>query len=149
MTIAPLRHYVALSIAQRHFGVAVDSVRNVVGPQRLSAVPLAPRIVAGALSHRGRIVTAIDLRQRLGLDERDPGDSWMGLIVAHEGALYGLLADTVDTVLAIDPSRLEPLAPMLDPRWRSAASAIYRAADTTTVILEIGSLLDPVMAEAA
>jgi len=155
----PPRHYVVMSVADRQFAMPVDHVRDALGPQRLSAVPLAPRIVAGALSHRGRIVTAIDLRRCLGFADRDPEGGWMGLIVAHQGALYGLIVDSVDTVLASDPHQLESPSAALDLRWRPVAGGLIRPGDKTAgdktagdkaiVILEIGSLLDPVMAEAS
>ncbi len=153
-----------MSVADRQFALAVDHVRDALGPQRLSTVPLAPRIVAGALSHRGRIVTAIDLRRCLGFPDRDPAGGWMGLIVAHQGALYGLIVDSVDTVLAVDPQRLERPSARLEPRGRPLAAGLLRPGDKTAgdkteddktadgktiVILEIGSLLDPVMAEAS
>jgi len=161
---ASLRHHVIMSVADRQFAIPVDHVRDALGPQRLSAVPLAPRIVAGALSHRGRIVTAIDLRRCLGFPDRDPSGGWMGLIVAHQGALYGLIVDSVDTVLAIDPQQLERPSARLGSRRHPMAGGLVRpgdktaddkttadktAGDKTIAILEIGSLLDPVMAEAS
>jgi purine-binding chemotaxis protein CheW len=44
----------------------------------LTPVPLAPAGVASPMSLRGEIVTAIDLRTRLGLAPREPvrGDAW-------------------------------------------------------------------------
>ena len=55
------------------FGMRLERVRDVFVPRGLSRVPLAPPEVAGLLNLRGRIVTAIDLRRRLGVDEiHDP-----------------------------------------------------------------------------
>ena len=63
------------------FGLRLERVRDVFVPRGLSQVPLAPPEVAGLLNLRGRIVTAIDLRRRLGLPPREDG----GAPVAVEG----------------------------------------------------------------
>ena len=50
------------------FGLPISRVQDVFVPDRLTRVPLAPPEIAGLLNLRGRIVTAIDMRRRLGLD---------------------------------------------------------------------------------
>ena len=44
-----------------------------LGEQVITRIPLAPPEIAGSLNLRGRIVTAIDLRRRLGLPPRATG----------------------------------------------------------------------------
>ena len=62
--------FVTMTIADQLFGIPVLQVRDVLGPQRITRVPLAPAEVAGSLNLRGRIVTAIDVRRRLSLSAR-------------------------------------------------------------------------------
>ena len=57
--------FVILTVADQLCGVPVLGVRDILGEQTITRIPLAPREVAGSLNLRGRIVTAIDLRQRL------------------------------------------------------------------------------------
>ena len=56
------RDYVTMTIAGQLFGIPVLTVQDVLGPQSITRVPLAPAEVAGSLNLRGRIVTAIDMR---------------------------------------------------------------------------------------
>src|SRR6476620_563847 len=65
--------FLTLTVAGQLCGVPVLAVRDVLGPQAITRIPLAPQEVAGSLNLRGRIVTAIDLRRRLGLPPRDGG----------------------------------------------------------------------------
>lgn len=58
--------YVTMMIADQMFGIPVLQVQDVLGPQRITRIPLAPPEIAGSLNLRGRIVTAIDVRVRLG-----------------------------------------------------------------------------------
>ena len=73
------------------FGLRLERVRDVFVPRGLSQVPLAPPEVAGLLNLRGRIVTAIDLRRRLGLPPRTDGGSAGG--GRHRGARRALRSD--------------------------------------------------------
>src|SRR5216683_7248597 len=67
--------FVSVVIGGQLFGIPVLQVRDVLASQRITRVPLAPPEVAGSLNLRGRIVTAIDLRTRLGLPERSAEQS--------------------------------------------------------------------------
>ena len=62
--------YVTVIIGDQLFGLAIGRVQDVFVPERLTRVPLSPPDVAGVLNLRGRIVTAIDMRRRLGMPER-------------------------------------------------------------------------------
>ena len=48
------------------FGVGVEKVQEVIRYQEMTRVPLAPSVVKGLINLRGQIVTAVDLRRRLG-----------------------------------------------------------------------------------
>ena len=58
--------YVTVMIGEQLFGLPIARVQDVFMPDRLTPVPLAPPEIAGVLNLRGRIVTAIDMRRRLG-----------------------------------------------------------------------------------
>ena len=60
--------YVTATVGGQLFGLPISRVQDVFVPERLARVPLAPPEIAGLLNLRGRIVTAIDMRRRLGLD---------------------------------------------------------------------------------
>lgn len=81
------------------FGLRLERVRDVFVPRGISRVPLAPPEVAGLLNLRGRIVTAIDLRRRLGLPPRKDGGSPVAVGIEERGELYGLIVDRVGDVL--------------------------------------------------
>ena len=63
--------FVTITIKDQWFGIPVLTVQDVLDTQTITRIPLAPTEVAGALNLRGRIVTAIDVRRRLGLPDRE------------------------------------------------------------------------------
>jgi purine-binding chemotaxis protein CheW len=55
------------------YGIEVEHVQEVLRSQQLTRVPLAPTAVAGLINLRGQVVTAIELRERLGRPPPPPG----------------------------------------------------------------------------
>ena len=55
------------------YGIEVEHVQEVLRSQQLTRVPLAPTAVAGLINLRGQVVTAIELRERLGRPPRPAG----------------------------------------------------------------------------
>src|ERR1041384_4868384 len=87
------RQYVSIVIADQLFGIPVLVVHDVLGPQRITRIPLAPPEVAGSLNLRGRIVTAIDVRLCLGLEKRPAEMRGMSVVVEHGSEFYSLIVD--------------------------------------------------------
>lgn len=136
------RDYVTMSIGDQMFGIPVLTVQDVLGPQNIARVPLAPPEVAGSLNLRGRIVTAIDVRPRLGLAKRENEKAAMSVVVEHEGELYSLLVDSVGEVLSLNSRDYQRNPPTLNPRIREFSDGIYRLNGSLLVVLSVGSLLD-------
>src|SRR3546814_3480216 len=93
--------YVTMTIAGQLFGIPVLTVQDILGPQKITRIPLAPPEVAGSLNLRGRIVTAMDVRLRLGLAPRAEGEPAMSGVVDQRGESYSLLVDSVGEVLSL------------------------------------------------
>jgi purine-binding chemotaxis protein CheW len=136
------RDYVTMSIADQLFGIPVLKVQDVLGPQTITRVPLAPPEVAGSLNLRGRIVTAIDVRLRLSLESRKSEKPSMSVVVEHDGELYSLLVDTVGEVLSLNVKDYQRNPPTLNPRLREFSDGIYRLNGSLLVVLSVASLLN-------
>ena len=139
---AETQDYVTMFINRQMFGVPVLTVQDVLGPQRITRIPLAPLEVAGSLNLRGRIVTAIDVRPRLGLDKRPPSEKGMSVVVEFGGELYSLMVDSVGEVLSLPAAAFERNPPTLDPLWREYSAGIYRLESKLLVVLDVPRLLD-------
>jgi purine-binding chemotaxis protein CheW len=140
--------YLTLTIAGQLLGIPVLLVHDVLGPQRITRIPLAPVAVLGSLNLRGRIVTAIDVRRRLGLPERAAGSSSMSVVVEDCGELYSLVVDNVGEVLSLSASELAAPPVTLAALWRSVSRGIHRMRDQLLVVLDITQLLAGVSEEA-
>jgi purine-binding chemotaxis protein CheW len=135
------RQFVTLTVADQLCGVPVLGVRDILGEQAITRIPLAPEEVAGSLNLRGRIVTAIDLRRRLGLPPAPPGARRMSVVAELAGELYALLVDQVAEVLQVKASAFERNPPTLPPVWSRFSAGIYRLESRLLVVLDVGKLL--------
>ena len=136
------RDYVTMTIAGQLFGIPVLTVQDVLGPQSITRVPLAPAEVAGSLNLRGRIVTAIDVRLRLGLPRKEDGKKLMSVVVEHQGELYSLLVDSVGEVLSLNSKDYQRNPATLNQKLREFSDGIYRLNDTLLIVLNVASLLN-------
>ena len=92
------RDFLTITIANQLFGIPVLQVQDVLGSQKVTKIPLAPPEIAGALNLRGRIVTALDVRQKLGLEPRAKGEKNMSVVVEFHNELFSLVIDKVGDV---------------------------------------------------
>lgn len=134
--------FVTVSIEGQLFGIPVLMVQDVLGPQKITRIPLSPKEVAGVLNLRGRIVTAVELRTRLGLPKRAAGEQGMSVVVEHRGEPYSLIVDGVGEVMALKASAFERNPPTLNPRWREVSLGVYRLDGKLLVVLEVPKVLD-------
>ena len=137
------RDFLTITIADQLFGIPVLQVQDVLGEQKVTKVPLAPRAIAGSLNLRGRIVTAIDVRTCLGLPSKEEKSSQpMSVVVENQGELYSLMIDKVGDVLSLSSRDYESNPATLDTLWRGVSQGIYRLKDTLLVVLDVPKLLD-------
>ncbi len=136
------KDYVTMYINGQLFGIPVSTVQDVLAPQKITRIPLAPREIAGSLNLRGRIVTAIDVRLRLGLSSKNEAASGMSVVVDYGGELYSLMVDSVGEVLSLALAAFERNPPTLDLQWREFSAGIYRLDSELLVVLDVARLLD-------
>jgi purine-binding chemotaxis protein CheW len=135
------RVFVTLTVAEQLCGVPVLGVRDILGEHTITRIPLAPPEIAGSLNLRGRIVTAIDLRQRLHLPAAPTGQPRMSVVAEQGGELYALLVDQVSEVMSLKASAFERNPPTLPQTWAQFSSGIYRLEGRLLVVLDVGKLL--------
>jgi purine-binding chemotaxis protein CheW len=130
-----------LTVGGQPCGVPVLTVRDVLGAQGITRIPLAPAEIEGAMNLRGRIVTAVDLRRRLGLPARAAEAKPMSIVVDQGGELYAMLADAVGEVVPLLAADRQPNPPTLDPAWRDVSRGVHRRDGQLLILLDVERLL--------
>lgn len=141
--------FVTFTIAGQLFGIPVLQIQDVLSSYQITPIPLAPPEITGSLNLRGRVVTAMDLRLRLGLSARSKESESMSIVAENEGELYSLMVDSVGEVLALSKSAYERNPPTLDAKFRTFSDGIYRLDKQLLVVLDVNRLLDYERSDAA
>src|SRR5215831_17402923 len=99
--------YCTFLVDGQYFGVDVTTVQEVIRYQEMTRVPLASPVVRGLINLRGQIVTAIDLRRRLGLNDRPADELPVNVIVHTDDGAVSLLVDEIGDVLEVSEKLFE------------------------------------------
>ena len=131
------------------FGIDALDVQEIMSPQRVTRVPLAPPGVAGLLNVRGELVTAIDLRQWLKVPARETGAGLMNIVLRTGDGAVSLLVDAVGEVLRIAESACEPVPPTLRGPVRTLTDAVVKLNDRLLLRLKTEAIFGLTAAAAA
>jgi purine-binding chemotaxis protein CheW len=129
-------------LAGHHLGIDVTQVQEVIRQQELTPVPLAPAEILGLINLRGQIVSALDLRRRLGLPEREEGVAPMNVVVRTPEGSLSLLVDRIGDVLEVDDADFEPPPETLHGLPRLLLRGAYKLDDGLLAVLDTERAID-------
>lgn len=141
--------YVTVVIGGQLFGLPINKVHDVFVPENMTRVPRAEREIAGVLNLRGRIVTAIDMRRLLGLEDRDQNTSKMAVGIEYKGESYGFIIDNVGEVLNLSSESFQATPTNLNRNWTNISAGVHRLEGELMVILDVEKVLGTLMAKIA
>ena len=128
------------------FGVDVSLVQEVVRLQQMTPVPLASPEIAGLINLRGEVLTAIDMRARLGLPPADPdsldGREPVNVVVRVDEEPVSLLVDEIAGVLEVSQIPFEQTPSTVDERVRDLLLGAYTLPDRLLLALNARRVLD-------
>ncbi len=143
---ATLMEMCTVRLGDSTFGVPITHILEIVGSARPQPVPLAPVFVGGLVHYRGDVLTAVSLRQVLGMPPREGRQDL--LVLESAGEIFGLLVDSVGEVLTVSSADHEPNPSILNERRRALYAGAYKLKSGLLVLLD-PEQLDPLRLSAA
>ena len=137
-----MRLYTTFTVADRYLGVPVERVQEVLRAQPVTPVPLAHADISGLLNLRGQIVTALDLRARLGLPARVENDPSANVIVMTDDGPLSLLVDALGDVVGVDDAQFEPPPDTLQTDTRHLIKGAFKLDDALLLDLDLDRTLE-------
>jgi purine-binding chemotaxis protein CheW len=130
------RQFATFFVDNLLFGVEVLRVQEVLRYQEMTPVPRAAEVIEGLINLRGQIVTAIDVRRRLGLKPRESARTPMNMVVRSDDGAVSLLVDEIGDVLDVDESSFEPVPDNVAPGIRELTTGVYKLKERLLLILD-------------
>jgi purine-binding chemotaxis protein CheW len=139
--------YCTFYLEDRYFGVEVRQVQEVIRYQELTRVPLASKVVSGLINLRGQIVTAIDLRRRLGMPDRKDEAPPMNVVVRTGDEVVSLLVDEIGDVIQVPVRQFEPPPETLFGQARVLVDGAYKLDGELLLVLNTRAAVEEVNSE--
>jgi purine-binding chemotaxis protein CheW len=132
---------VGFRVGKETYGVPIRSVHEIVRVPEITAVPDAPEHVEGVINLRGKIVSVIDLRKRLGEAKTAPSRQNRILVTEYQGRLAGLIVDSASEVLKLSSEQVEPPPSMFQEGALQCVTGMGKYQGRLIILLDIGKLL--------
>jgi purine-binding chemotaxis protein CheW len=124
------------------FGVDVALVQEVVRLQQITPVPLAPPEIAGLINLRGEVLTAIDMRARLGLPREGLPKDPVNVVVRVGDEPVSLVVDEIGGVLEVEHETFEQTPSTVDEAVRDLLLGAYTLPERLLLALDAQRVLD-------
>jgi purine-binding chemotaxis protein CheW len=136
------KQYCTFFVNDLLFGVEVMEVQEIMSHHRVEPVPLAPDTVAGLVNHRGQIVTAIDMRKRLGFPAAASNAHSMMLIAHCREETFGLLVDKIGDVVSASSDDFEVTPENVTENAKELVEGAYKLPDRLLLPLRLEKIAE-------
>ncbi len=123
-------------------GIPIANVRTIFRAVGITHIPLAPPEVMGLVNLRGKIVTAISLRRRLGLEGGEASLSPIAVGLEHRGEDFALVVDEVREVVPLPEGRQIAIPSNMHAVRAGLVREVHQIGDKILTILDMDSLLE-------
>lgn len=104
--------YMTFTLADETYGINLLKIKEIIGLINITVVPRMPEFIKGVINLRGKIIPVIDLRLKIGFEEREYDERTCIIILEIESKvetiLLGIIVDRVLEVAAISGDEMEP-----------------------------------------
>ncbi|HFQ80686.1 MAG TPA: hypothetical protein ENK33_04860 [Desulfobacterales bacterium] len=126
---------VVFALGEEEFGVDIHQVKEIVRMPDLTAVPKSPEYVAGICNLRGKVLPALDSRNRFGLKKREVTEDSRLLVVETGGNATGLIVDGLREVMHINDEQVAPPPAVCKGIDRGFLSGVVKKDDDKRLVL--------------
>lgn len=134
--MAVTKQLCTFKLGDQAFGVDALTVQELIRHQTMTRVPQAPESVRGLINLRGQIVTALDLRTRLGMDALEEGRQPMNVVIRSDDGAVSLLVDQIGDVIEVNDDCFEAPPDTLSGKSREFIRGAYKLADRLLLLLD-------------
>jgi purine-binding chemotaxis protein CheW len=131
---------VTFQVGTEAFALDILKVHEIIRFRQLTRVPNLPNYVEGVLNLRGKVIPVVGLRQRLGLERKEPSPTTKIIVASVKDDVLGFMVDSVSEVLRIGADTVEP-APRLGEGGQRYVSGVGKVNNQLLLLLDLDKLL--------
>jgi len=136
-----LLQIVTFQVGTESFALEILRVHEIIRFRQLTRVPNLPSYVEGVLNLRGKVIPVVGLRQRIGLERKEPNGTTKIIVATVNDEVLGFMVDSVSEVLRISADTVEP-SPRLGEGGQRYVSGVAKVNEQLLLLLDLDKLLN-------
>jgi len=132
---------VSFSLGGEEFGVDILKVQEINRMVEVTRVPNSPTYVEGVINLRGKVIPVINLRQRFGIEDQKRDSHTRIVVVELSGVIVGFLVDSVQEVLRIPRTVIEPPPTITGGQHTDYITGVGKLEDRLLLLLDLDKVL--------
>jgi len=136
------KQFCTLRVGDLLLGIEVGKVQEILRGTSIMPVPLAPPKIRGLINLRGQIVTAIDLRRRVGLDDAGDQATLTTIVLGTAEEPLALVVDAVGDVVEVRNDAFEAPPDTLKGDSRKLIEGAYKLERELLLVVDLSVVLD-------
>ena len=130
---------VTFTLAGKEYAVDITQVHEVTKIKEITPIPSAPDFVEGVINLRGRVVSLISMRKKLGLPEQELTRSNRIIITLVNNHFIGIIVDGAIDVTSLAPADISPPDEVL--KKAEYLTGVGKVGKRLILVVDIGNLL--------
>jgi len=138
--------YIGFKLDGSEYTISILKVREIINTPAITRLPHAPEFMKGIINLRGKIVPVLDLRELVstemagGPEAAAPDAEAKGkvIVVANPGNVFGMLVDSITSVVSLDSSNIEAPAGLMNV---DSVEGVARLDDRLLILLDTDRLV--------
>jgi purine-binding chemotaxis protein CheW len=107
------RKFLTFMLQNETYGISITVVQEIVEMATITVTPNVPAFVKGVINLRGKVLHVVDLRKKLGFEEKTYTKETCIIIVTIEGTPLGMIVDTVCEVMDFKDEQIETMSSLV------------------------------------
>ena len=133
--------FLTFQLSAEEYGIAINAVREIIGPLPITPVPGSPPEMLGVVNLRGKVIPVVSMRARFGMPREDAHPHNVILVVDGRNGPIGLFADRVREVANFADGDTEPPPAYGLTVDTTLVAAIGKSQDRIRILLDIQRVL--------
>jgi len=138
--LGDLLQIVSFRLGNEEFGIDILKVQEINRMVDITKVPQAPHYCEGIINLRGKVIPVINMRKKFGLDSEEWNRSTRILVCDVDGNIVGMVVDSVEEVLKIPKSTIEPAPEIVSSVNADYIKGIAKLENRLLIFLDIGKI---------
>ena len=131
---------VSFKLGLEEFGIDILKVQEINRMVEITKVPQAPFYCEGVINLRGKVISVINLRKKFDMDSLEWDKNTRILVCDVSGDEIGMIVDSVDEVLKVPHSTIEPTPGIVTSVNSDYISGIAKLEDRLLIFLDVSKI---------